>query len=177
MSGIEETDPPQKAKQSSKGAIIGGLVIFLILWIVWASMRKPNAATVLLDLNEDHQIPLVLDDQQGSGGGAANDQVAAEMKAMSEARKKPPVAMGKTDVWYTFYPPTDEDEKIKAEVKAGNGWTVKSEGEQVYTWKGRYDIKLRALATSANFPIGVEFKENNLGFGDKIMLTLKNMIP
>lgn len=167
-----ETDPPEK--KSSKGAIIGGIVIFFILWVVFGAMRKPGAVTKIHALTVDDQRPLVLRDGQSEAGLGVQGDLS---EAIKEGIKAEPIEMGKKDVWYTFYPPMDVDEEIKKEVKAGNGWTLINESEERYSWKGKYEVKLRAPATSDIVVTGVMFFERNLGIGDQILLTLKNMLP
>lgn len=172
--GAFQTDPPAGKAKSNKAVVVGGLIVFLVLWVVWASMRKPGAVSIIQDLSEMDQQPLVLADGQGEAGLG---QSTVLTDAIKEGQNKEPIPMGRKGVWYTFYPPSDKDEAIKKEVKGGNGWTVKSAGEETYIWKGKYEIKLRAPATSPGFPIGIEFFEHEMGIGDQIGMTLKNMLP
>jgi hypothetical protein len=170
-----DTDPPQKPKQSGKGTMIALVVILVLAWVTFGFMRKPGAASKLLGLSEDHQRLFVLADGQGSSGLGSTFEITEEMKAAQNAE---PIPMGKKGVWYTFYPPMEEEDEIKKEVTGGNGWTVVSKGEEHYTWKGKYDIKLRAPASNPKAGIGgVMFFEHEQGIGDMVGTTLKNMLP
>jgi len=116
---IQETDPPQK--KSSKSGIIGLVVILVILWFVWASMRVPEAARMILDLDENAQQALVLTDGQGQGGLAVSDSATDLAKKSKEQEAAKP--MGQKDVWYTFYPNLNDERKNKIKVKDGGETT------------------------------------------------------
>jgi len=166
-----DTDPPPK--KSSKGALIGGIVIFLALWVTFGAMRKPGAVAKIQQLTIDDQRPLVLRDGQSEAGLGAVE-IGENITAADKAE---PIEPGKTGVWYSFYPPSDVDEEIKKEVKEGNGWTLVNESEERYSWKGKYEVKLRAPATSDIVTTGIMYFEHPSGFMDKVTLTLKNMLP
>jgi len=171
---IQETDPPQK--KSSKSGIIGLVVILVILWFVWASMRVPEAARMILDLDENAQQALVLTDGQGQGGLAVSDSATDLAKKSKEQEAAKP--MGQKDVWYTFYPNLNDDEKIKMQIKDGSyGWTLKDATEGIYTWRNKYEVKLKAPMTSDNYPYGLMFYERNMSIGEKIGLVFRNLLP
>lgn len=168
-----DTDPPKTSpKPSSKPTLVVGIVILVVLWAVFGFMRKPGSVSTIMNFEPHVQQTFVFSDGQGQGGQTT--EVTEEMKA---ARSAEPQPMGKKGIWYTFYPPMDDDAAIKKEVKGGNGWSLVNEAEQHYTWKGKYDIKLRAPATTKDYDIGIQFMENDLGVGGSIGLTLKNMLP
>lgn len=170
-----ETEPAVQKKNNS--GFVGLIVILVIAWFVWAWMRVPEAARLILDLDENAQQALILTDGQGQGGLAVSAE-GSDAAAKAKAAKSDPIPVGRKNVWYTLYPDINVDEKVKTQVKDPSfGWTLKDASEGVYTWRGRYDVKLKAPLTTDGYPFGLQFYEHDLGIGEKIGLMFRNLLP
>lgn len=167
---IEETDPPRKSGKGPRWVLFLVLVLLLV-YVGWASQRKPEAVVMLLQLEKE------VGPEKAQTATFKTDKISD--KAKEQQALMPPLAWGTKDRWYTYYPPDPTNQKVRENViDDTNGWVMTDPVLRIYTYRNRYDMVCSApMVNEGGNTFGVTLRERNMSLGGWFNYTLKNLAP